>query len=113
MKTLKAENTDMNGKLKMSLSELNTAKASLNSINTGMKVLDNILCSQKSHTDKHGTGNADRASTSTAKGTNCFVEKSVITNPIVSVTKRAPKKQNVLHPERISTCHHCRIKGHI
>ena len=84
------------------LSELDTAKASLNRMNTGSKTLDDILCNQKSHTDKHGIGYADGASTSNAKGKNYFDKNSVVTNPIVSVAKQAPKKQNVSHPERMS-----------
>ncbi|XXG89760.1 hypothetical protein AAC387_Pa12g1686 [Persea americana] len=88
MKTLKAENSELNGRLKMVLSELNTAKASLNRMNTGSKTLDDILCSQKTHTDKHGIGYADEASTSNAKGKNYFAKTSVVTNPVVSVAKQ-------------------------
>ena len=113
MKTLKAENYDMNGRLKMVLSELNTAKVSLNRMNTGSKKLDDILCSQKALTDKHGIGYADGASTSNTKGKNYFAKNSVVTNPVVSVAKQAPKKQNMSRPEQIPTCHHCGIKGHI
>ena len=99
MQTLKAENSDLNKRLKMVLSKLNIAKASLNRMNTGSKTIDDILCSQKAHTDKSGIGYADRASTSNAKGKNCFVKNSVVTNPVVSVAKQAPKKQNVSHSE--------------
>ena len=63
MKTLKAENTDLQGRLKMVLSKLDTNKASLNRMNTGSKKLDDILCSQKAKTDMHGIGYADGAST--------------------------------------------------
>ena len=49
--------------------------------------------------------------TYTVKGTNYFVKNLVITNP-VSIAYRAPKK-NVSCPERIPTCHHYEIKGHI
>ena len=83
----------------MVLSELNTAKASLNRMNTESKKLDDILCSQKAHTDRHGIGYPDGASTSNAKGKYCFIKNSVVTNPIVSVAKKAPKKFNVSHPE--------------
>ena len=113
MKTMKAENFDLNGRLKIVLSELNTAKALLNRMNTELRKLDDVLCSPKAHTDKHGIGYADGASISNAKGINCFVKNSIITNPVVSVAKKAPKKQNVSHPERIPTYHHCGIKGHI
>ena len=92
MKTLQAENSDLNGRLKMVLSEFNTAKASLHRMNTGSKKLDDILCSQKAHTDKQGIGYADGASTSNAKGKNCFIQNSIVTNPIVSVAKKAKKK---------------------
>ena len=92
MKTLKVENSNINGRLKMILSELDTAKASLNRMNNGLRKLDGILCCQNAHTDNHGISYADGASTSTAKGTNCFVKNSVVTNPVVSVALRAPKK---------------------
>ena len=83
----------------MVLSKLNTAKASLNIMNTRSKTLDDILCSQKAHTDKHGIGYANGASTSNAKGKNYFVKNSVVTNHVVSVAKQAPKKHNVSPPE--------------
>eukprot|EP00268_Persea_americana_P027565 TRINITY_DN26935_c0_g1_i2.p1 TRINITY_DN26935_c0_g1~~TRINITY_DN26935_c0_g1_i2.p1 ORF type:complete len:102 (-),score=18.58 TRINITY_DN26935_c0_g1_i2:226-531(-) len=96
----------------MALSELDTSKASLNRMNTGSKKLDDILCSQKAKTDMHGVGYADEASTSKAKGTNCFVSNSVITNHAVHVDNTAAKKKNVSRPDRIPTCHHCEIKRH-
>ena len=110
MKTLKAENSYLNGRLNMVLFGLNIAKASLKKMNTGSKKLDDIISSQKAHTNKHDIGYADGASTSNAKGKNYFVKNSVVTNLVVSVAKKAPKKQNVSHPERIPTCHHCGIK---
>ena len=113
MKSLKAENPILNGRLNMVLSELDIAKASLNGMNTGSRKLDDIPCSQKALTNKHVIGYTNRASTSNAKGINCFVKNLVITNPVVSVSHRAPKKQNVSDLERIPTFHHCGIKGHI
>ena len=59
----------------MVLSELNAAKVSLNRMNTGSRKLDDIICSQKAHIDKHGVGYVNGASTSNVKGTNCFVKK--------------------------------------
>ena len=97
----------------MVLSELNAAKVSLNRMNTGSRKLDDIICSQKAHTNRHGIGYTDGATTSNAKGKNYFVKNSVVTNPIVSVAKKALKKQNVSCPEQIPMCHHCGIKGHI
>ena len=61
----------------------------------------------------HGIGYAEGASTSIAKGKNCFVSNSVIPNPAVHVVNTAAKKKNVSRPEQIPTCHHCGIKGHI
>ena len=61
----------------------------------------------------HGIGYADRASTSEAKCTNCFVQNSIVTNPAVHVDNTAAKKKNVSRPDRIPSCHHCGIKGHI
>ena len=85
----------------------------LNKMNIGSKKLDDILCRQKAKTDMHGIGHADGASTSKAKYTNCFVRNSIVTNPTVHITNKAAKKKNVPRPERILTCHHCGIKGHI
>ena len=68
MKTLKVENADLQGKLKMVLFELDIVKASLNMMNTGSKELDDIPCSQKAKIDKHGIGYADGASSLNAKG---------------------------------------------
>ena len=113
LKALNAENTDLQGRLKMVLSELDTSEASQNRMNTGSKKLNAILCSQKAKTDMHGIGYADEASTSKAKGTNYFVSNSVITNHAVYVDNTAAKKKNVSRPNRIPTCHHCGIKGHI
>ena len=90
--TQKAENSYLNGRLKMILSELDATKASLNMMNTGSRKLDDIMYSQKAHTNKHGIGYADGAFTLNAKCTNCFVKNSIITNPVVSVAKKAPKK---------------------
>ena len=81
MKTLKAENADLLGRLKMVLFELDTTKASLNRMNTGSKKLDDIMCSQKVHIDKHNIGYIDGATTSNAKCISCFVKNLVITNP--------------------------------
>ena len=97
----------------MVLSELDTSKASQNRMNTGSKKLDDIMCSQKAKTDMHVIGYADEASTSKAKGTNCFVSNSVVTNHAVHVVNTAAKKKNMSRPNRIPTCHHCGIKGHI
>ena len=47
MKTLKAENADLNGRSKMILLELDIVKALLNRINTGSKKLDDVLSNQK------------------------------------------------------------------
>lgn len=66
-KTIKAENVDLNGGLKMALSQLDTAKASLNMMSVGSKKLDGIQRSEKEKTYKHGIGYTDSASTLTPK----------------------------------------------
>ena len=58
----------------------------------------------------HGIGYADGASTSKTKGTNYFVQTSVVTNIAVHVVNTAAKKKNVSRFECIPTCHHCGIK---
>eukprot|EP00268_Persea_americana_P034506 TRINITY_DN34142_c0_g1_i1.p1 TRINITY_DN34142_c0_g1~~TRINITY_DN34142_c0_g1_i1.p1 ORF type:complete len:168 (-),score=25.91 TRINITY_DN34142_c0_g1_i1:25-528(-) len=113
MKTLKAENANLHGKLKMVLFELDTTKTSLDKMNAVSKKLDDILSSQKAKTDNHGIGYTVGASTLNAKGKNNLVQSSVITNPIVDVAHAAARKKNVSRPAHIPTCHHYRIKGHI
>ena len=61
--TLKVENTELQGRLKVVLS------------------------------DMHGIGHADGASTSKAKGINCLAQNSVVTNHVVHVTKQLPKRR--------------------
>lgn len=46
---VKAENKDLQGRLKITLSELEVKQASLNKMNTSLKILTNILGSQKTH----------------------------------------------------------------
>ena len=45
MVIVKAENTDLQGRLKISLFELEVKQASLNKMNTGSKIFTNILYS--------------------------------------------------------------------
>ena len=51
---MKAENEDLQGRLKITLPELQVKQASLNKMNTGSKTLTNILCGQKSQFDRSG-----------------------------------------------------------
>ena len=92
LKTLKVENVDLNGRLKMVLSKLDIAKASLNA--RSGKLYD-ILSNQKANTDKHSIGYTDGASTSIAKGTNFLVKSLVVTNPTFDIEHRAAEKKNV------------------
>ena len=71
MVIVKAENKDLQGKLKITLSEIEVKQASLNEMNTGLKTLTNILCSQKSHFDRRGLGYNHGAFNSYTKGI-CF-----------------------------------------
>ena len=75
MKTLKAENVDLNGILRKVLSQLDTAKASFNRMNVGSRKLDDILSSQKANTDKYGIRYIYSSTTSNAKGKNYLVQK--------------------------------------
>ena len=95
MKILKARNVEIKRKLKLVLSELDTVKTLLKKMKGRSIKLDNIVSSQKTHTDKHGIGYTDGASTSNAKGKNYFFHYSVVVN----VAHTAAKKKNVLHPE--------------
>ena len=116
LQKVNSENKDLQGRLKITMSELEVKQASLNKMNTGSKTLTNILCSQKSHFDRSGLGYDHGASTSNAKGKKIFVSSvghasphTALSNNVLSNTK----KKNVSHTERTSTCHHCGKKGHI
>ena len=53
---IKAENQDLQGRLKITLYELEVKQASLNKMSTSSNILTNILGSQKSHFDRSGLG---------------------------------------------------------
>ena len=78
---VKGENHNLQGRLKITMSELEVKQASLNKMNTGSRTLTNILCSQKSPFDKSGLGHNHGASTSNAKGKTIFVSSVVHTTP--------------------------------
>ena len=63
---MKAENQDLKGRLKITLSKLEVKQASLNKMDTSSKILTNILGSQKSHFERSGLGYDHGASTSNA-----------------------------------------------
>ena len=112
---VKAENQDLQGRLKITLSELEVKQASLNKMNTGSKILTNILGSQKSHFDKSGLGYDHCASTSNAKGKIIFVSSIVHATPHTALSNNvlsSTKKKNVSHVDRTSTCHHCGKTAH-
>ena len=68
------ENKDLQGRLKMTLSELEVKQASLNKMDTGLKTLIDILCSQKSPVDRSGLSYDSGASTSGTKGKIIFFQ---------------------------------------
>ena len=111
-----SENEDLQGRLTITLSELEVKQASLNKMNIGSKTFTNILCSQKSHFDRSGLGYDHGASTSNTKGKIIFVSSAAHTTRhaahVTNVSSNFNKK-NVSRTARTSTCHHCRKKGHI
>lgn len=109
MKILKVENVDLNGRLMMVLSELDIA----NKMTTRLKKLDDIMCSQKTKTNKYGIGYAHEGSSFNAKGKNCLFQSSIVTKHADDVEHGDAKKKNVSRPDRIPTCHHCGTKGYI
>ena len=116
LQKVNSENKDLQGRLKITLSELEVKQGSLNNMNTGSKILTNILCSQKSPFDKSGLGYDHGASTSNAKGKTIFVSSVAHATPHNALSYNvlsSTKKKNVSHVERTSTCHHCGKKGHI
>lgn len=123
IKTLKIElqkvnsvNKDLQGRLKIILSELEVKQASLNKMNTGSRTLINILCSQNSPFDRSGFGYNHGTSTSNAKGKIIFISSVAHTTPYVAHVTNVSgsfKKKNVSRAACTSMCHHCGKKGHI
>ena len=70
------EKADLNVKLRMIHTELATAQVSINHMNIGSKKLEEILCSEKSNSSKHGLGYVHGASTSNTFGEFVFVKGS-------------------------------------
>eukprot|EP00268_Persea_americana_P055438 TRINITY_DN6442_c6_g1_i5.p1 TRINITY_DN6442_c6_g1~~TRINITY_DN6442_c6_g1_i5.p1 ORF type:complete len:220 (-),score=45.64 TRINITY_DN6442_c6_g1_i5:85-744(-) len=113
---VKAENHDLQGRLKITLSELEVKQASLNKMDIGSKILTNILGSQKSHFDRSNLGYDHGASTSNSNGKTIFVSSVAHTTPHaahVTNVLSSFKKKNVSHTALTSTCHHCGKKEHI
>ena len=113
---MNSEIEDLQGRLKITLSELEVKQVLLNKMNTGSKTLTNILCSQKSPFDRSGIGYDHGASTSNAKSKTIFVSSVAYATPHTALSNNvlsSTKKKNVSHAARTSTCHHCGKKGHI
>ena len=113
---VKAKNQDLQGRLKITLSELEVKQASINKMNTGSKTLTNILCSQKSPFDKSGLSYDHGSSTSNVKGKTIFASGVAHATPHTALSNNVSssfQKKNVSRAARTSTCHHCGKKGHI
>ena len=113
LQNVNSENKDLQGRLKITMSELEVKQASLNKMSTGLKTLTNILCNQKSHFDKSGLGYDHDASTSNAKGKTVFVSSVAHATPHTAHIHNVSssfKNKNVSRAARTSMCHHCRKK---
>lgn len=77
----KAKKADVTGNLKMPTSELSTAKAYMERMNTGSKKFDDILCTQKLPFDKCGLGFTDSTSTSKNLGMSLLKDQLRILLP--------------------------------
>ena len=64
LQIIKYEKEDIQGRLNITLYELEVKQVSLNNMNTGSRTLTNILCNQKSPFDRSGLGYDHGASTS-------------------------------------------------
>ena len=71
---LQAEKNDVCGKLRMALSELLSAKSSLDRMNKGSITLDEILMQQRSEKQKTGLGFNPESSNSKQSGKSVFVK---------------------------------------
>ena len=113
----KAEKEDLRGKLKVALTELDFAAASIKRMNTGSKKLDEILGSQKTDKSKFGIGYTHGASSSKDKGKSVFVQGPTVYSMTPLIHKAPPLKPvnatNVHKPKFTPTCHFCGIKRHI
>ena len=111
----KAEKEDLRGKLKMALTELDSATASIKRMNTGSKKLDEILGSQKIDKSKSGIWYTHGASSSKDKGKSVFVQGPTVYSMthIVHPPLKSVNAMNVHEPKFTPTCHFCGIKRHI
>ena len=113
----KAKNQDLIGKLKMVLTELDSAIASIKQMNTGSKKLDEILESQKTDKSKFEIGYTHGASSSKDKDKSVFVREPTVYSMTPLIHKAPPLKsmnaKNVPKPKFTPTCHFCGTKWHI
>ena len=120
----KAEKEDLRGKLKMALTELDSAIASIKWMNTGSKKLDEILGSQKTDKSKFGIGYTHGTSSSKDKGKSVSVQGPIVYSmilivhpPLKSVNARMCISQNspphVIFVELKDTLDHTAIKEEI
>lgn len=118
LQIIKSEIENLQGRLKITLSELEVKHAFLNKMNTGSRTLSNILCSQKSPSDRSDLGYDHGASTSNTKDKTVFVSgvahatpQTALLNNVSSSFNKKKKKMSLI--ARTSTCHYCGHKGHI
>ena len=103
----------------MALAELDSAKTSINRMNTRSMKLTKILGSQKSASSKTGIGYVHGASSSKDKGKSTFVQGPTMTAmPPIYPNATQPNysqkyKRYVPKPNFVPICHFCGIKGHI
>ena len=81
---LQAEKNDVCGKLRMVLSELVSAKSSLERMNKGSITLDEILMQQRSEKQETGLGFNSESSTSMQSGKSVFVKGPALYSGILA-----------------------------
>ena len=85
-------------------------------MNTGSKILKDILCSQKSPSDRSSFSYDQGASTSMSKDKIVFVSRDAHGTPHIAQINNvlsSSKKKNVLRIVHTSAPHQCGIKRHI
>ena len=104
---MNSEIEDLQGRLKITLSELEVKQVLLNKMNTDSKTLTNILCSQKSPFDRSGIGYDHGASTSNAKSKTIFVSSVAYATPHTALSN------NVLSSTKKKMCHMLHAHPHV
>ena len=114
LKTCKVEKNDLNGKLKMVLTKLESAKSLTKHMNIGSITLDEILKNRKNDSSKAGPGYKQEAPTSKNTCNSIFVRcptlHSMTPTSVNTAHVNTINKRNVPKPRFVPICHFYGIK---